>query len=252
MMRTASAARPPASSTRSCTGRPAIPPLASISFNAACVPHSECWPRGAAGPVSGSGAPILMGGPCACAEWPYLKSPASRAAPGTAFKNVRRSSSHMGAISCRRRRFTSLSSGLQRPPDTFGSQRQLTQADAGEASQRVGDRGAHGPEPALAHALGAERSGPVTVLHEAGQQARRHVVGARHAVADEVTVQQLPTVIDHLFEQRVTEALHHGALVLGLALLGIDAAPDVGHRRIGLDADGARLLVEADLGATHR
>src|SRR5712692_4575290 len=112
----------------------------------------------------------------------------------------------------------------QRAPHALGGQWQIRQTHAGEPGQRVGDGRAYRDQTALAYPFRAERPGAVAVLHEQRLEARRHVLGAWHPVAHEVSVQQRAALVDHLLEQRVTDALHHRALVLGLALLGVDAA----------------------------
>ena len=123
-------------------------------------------------------------------------------------------------------------SSAERAPHALGGQRELAKAHAGEPGERIAHRRAHGDEAALARALGAEGAGAVAVLDEHAAQARGQVEGAGHAVVDEVRVQELAAVVDHLLVEGVAEPLHHRALVLALALLGIDAAADVGHRDV--------------------
>src|SRR5712691_3339629 len=134
-------------------------------------------------------------------------------------------------------------------PYALGRERQLAEAEAREAGERVGDGGAHRDEAALPGAFGAEGSRAVGVLHEAALERRRHVLGARDPVIDEVRIQELTALVDHLLEERVAEALEHRARVLRLTLERVDRAADVGDRDVLLHAHRARLFVHADLGA---
>src|SRR5262249_16888238 len=80
----------------------------------------------------------------------------------------------------------------------------------------------------------------------------RDVPGARHAIVDETTVQELAVLVEHFLVEGMTEALHHRALVLPLALKRVDPAADVGDRDVSPDAEGARLLVDGDLRGADR
>src|SRR3989441_3167693 len=143
-------------------------------------------------------------------------------------------------------------SSAQRAPHALGRERQFAESQPREPREGVGDGGTHGDQAAFPRALGAEGAAAVGVLHEAALERGRHVLGARHAVDEQRAVQQVPLLVDHLFEQRGAETLDDRALVLPLEDEGIDRAADVGNRDVTLDADGARLLVEADLGGADR
>jgi hypothetical protein len=92
-----------------------------------------------------------------------------------------------------------------------------------------------------------QRARAVAVLDELALELVRHVVRSRHPVVDHVRVEELSALVDHLFEQGVTETLHDCAFVLRLALLRVDAEAHVGHGNVSLDDDGPCVLIDADL-----
>src|SRR5581483_4517465 len=93
---------------------------------------------------------------------------------------------------------------------------------------RIRDRRGDRQKPALAHALGAERPRSVRVLDQERRELLRQVAEIRHAVIDQVWIQQLPVFIDHLLEKRMAEAEEDAALVLSFALNRMDRLADIG------------------------
>src|SRR6266508_1649288 len=128
----------------------------------------------------------------------------------------------------------------KRAPDALGRERQVSEAHAGEARQRVGDGRAHRNEAPLARALGAEGAAAIRVLHEVALELGRRIVGERHAIDEQRAVQKVAVLVEHLLEEGVAEPLDDATLVLPLEEQRVDRASDVGDRDVTLDPHRAR------------
>src|SRR5712691_6047327 len=139
----------------------------------------------------------------------------------------------------------------ERPPDALGSHRQLGEAHTRRLGERVADRRSHAERPALADALGAEWSRAVGVLDQHGLERRREVRERRHTVVDEPGIQELAVLVHASLEERGTDSLHRGALVLRGALARVDRLAHVGGRDVFQQRDLARLAIDVDLSRAH-
>ena len=80
----------------------------------------------------------------------------------------------------------------------------------------------------------------------------RHIGETRHAVIDQIRIEQLAIgVVHHLLKQRVTNSHHRRAFFLADAAFGMNCLSDIGDRDQSLDSYFARLFVDIQLHHSH-